>query len=162
VNLGRGLWIAGWVVLLVVLHYALRPLLAWRVQADFLVIALLVIAVRTRPALAAFLGFVFGMLTDALAPESFGAGALALAMVGFASSWLKAAFFTENLLLNGVFVFLGKWAFDLIYMVAAHKMHFMDIVVQLLLWSPLAAVFTAVVGLVVLAISQPPEMGRRR
>lgn len=161
-SIGRGLWIAGWVVLLVVLHYALRPLLAWRVQADFLVIALLVIAVRTRPALAAFLGFVFGMLTDSLSPESFGAGALALAFVGFASSWLKAAFFTENMLLNGVFVFLGKWAFDLIYMVAAHKMAFMDIVVQLLVWSPLAAAFTALIGLGVLVASRPPELGRRR
>jgi rod shape-determining protein MreD len=161
-NLGRSLWVAGWIVVLVLLHYSLRPLLAWRVQVDFLVIALLVIAVRTRPALAAFVGFAIGVVTDALTPESFGAGALALGLVGFASSWLKAAFFTENLVLNGVFVFLGKWAFDLVYMIASHKMRIGDMALQLILWSPLAALFTAVAGLGVLLISRPPELSRRR
>jgi rod shape-determining protein MreD len=161
-NLGRSLWVAGWIVGLVLLHYSLRPLLAWRVQVDFLVIALLVIAVRTRPAVAAFVGFALGVMTDSLTPESFGAGALALGVVGFASSWLKAAFFTENMVLNGIFVFLGKLAFDLLYMVAAQKMTFADMAMQLVVWSPLAALFTAVAGLGVLLVSRPPEPAGRR
>jgi rod shape-determining protein MreD len=161
-NLGRSAWVAGWIVFLVVLHYSLRPFLAWRVQVDFLVIALLVIAVRTRPALAAFVGFVLGVVTDAMTPESFGAGALALGVVGFASSWLKGAFFTENMVLNGVFVFLGKWAFDLLYMLASWKMTVGDMALQLILWSPIAALFTAVAGLGVLLISRPPELAGRR
>lgn len=161
-NFGRAAWIAGWLVLLVVLQFTLRPLLAWRVQVDFLVIAVLMLAVRTRPGIAAFIGFAIGMATDALTPATFGAGALALGVVGFASSSLKAAFFTENQLLNGVFVFLGKWTFDLIYLIASRQMGASDLAIQLLWWSPLAAIVTAVAGLAVLAVSRPPEAGRRR
>jgi rod shape-determining protein MreD len=162
VNLGRVAWIAGWLVLLVVLQFTLRPLLAWRVQVDFLVIAVLMLAVRTRPGVAAFIGFAIGMATDALTPATFGAGALALGIVGFASSSLKAAFFTENQLLNGVFVFLGKWVFDVVYLLASRQMRASDLAVQLLWWSPLAAVVTAVAGLAVLAVSRPPDAGPRR
>ena len=38
---------------LVFLHYTLRPLLAWRASPDFLIIALLLAAVRVRPGVAA-------------------------------------------------------------------------------------------------------------
>jgi len=162
VNIARAAWIAAWVVLLVVLQFTLRPFLAWRVQVDFLVIAVLMLAVRTRPGVAAFIGFAIGMATDALTPATFGAGALALGIVGFASSSLKAAFFTENQVLNGLFVFLGKWTFDVVYLIASRQMNASDLAAQLLLWSPLAAVVTAVAGLAVLAASRPPDVERRR
>jgi rod shape-determining protein MreD len=161
-NVPRALWIGGWLVVLVLLHFTLRPLLGGRVQVDFLIIALLVIAIRTRPALGAFCGFVLGMLTDSLSPETFGAGALAMTIIGFASSWLKAAFFTENLLLNGVFVLAGKWAYDIIYVLAQHKLRGADIARELLIWSPLAAIVTGIVGIAVLVVSNPPEGRSRR
>lgn len=161
-NIGRALWIGFWLVLLVVLHFTLRPFLAWRIQVDFLVIALLLIAIRTRPALAAFLGFLIGVLTDSLTPEAFGAGALAMTATGFAASWLKGAFFTDNIVLNGVFVLAGKWAFDIVFVLAQHKLSGLDLVRQLLFWSPLAAIVTGIVGLGVLMMSQPPEARPRR
>ena len=40
-------------LILIVLHYTLRPLLAWRASIDFLLIALVFGAVRMRPAAAA-------------------------------------------------------------------------------------------------------------
>jgi rod shape-determining protein MreD len=161
-NLARALWIAGWLVVLVLLQFTLRPLLGWRVQVDFLVIALLVIAIRTRPALGAFCGFVLGVITDSLSPEAFGAGALAMGLIGFASSWLKAAFFTENLLLNGLFVLAGKWAYDIVYIIAQHRLSAGDMARQLLIWSPLDAVLTGLVGIAVLVVSRPPETRGRR
>ena len=161
-TLSRSFWTAAWLVALVVLHYTLRPLLAWRVQVDFLIIALLVIAVSARPAIAAFVGFMIGVVTDSLSPAAFGAGALAMTLVGFASSWLKSVFFTENLALNAAFVFLGKWAFDLVYVLAEHRLGGVDLVAQLLWWSPLSALLTAVVGLGVLAVSRPPATKARR
>lgn len=161
-NIGRALWIAGWLVALVLLQYTLRPLLGWRVQVDFLIIALLVMAVRTRPAVAAFCGFALGIITDSLTPDSFGAGAVAMTLVGFASGWLKTVFFTENLALNAIFVFLGKWAFDLVYLTAEHRLRPAEFVGQALLWSPLAAALTAMVGVAVLVASRPPMTGRRR
>lgn len=161
-TLSRSVWTAVWLVALVVLHYTLRPMLAWRVQVDFLIIALLVISVSARPAIAAFVGFVLGVVTDSLSPASFGAGALAMTLVGFASSWLKSVFFTENLALNAAFVFLGKWLFDLVYVLAEHRLGGVDLVAQLLWWSPLSALLTAVVGLGVLVVSRPPATTHRR
>ncbi|MCX5755569.1 MAG: hypothetical protein NTX19_05550 [Gemmatimonadetes bacterium] len=160
-NISRSFWTAAWLASLMVLHFTLRPMLDWRVQVDFLIIALLLVAVTARPAIAAFFGFALGMVTDSLTPAAFGAGALAMTLVGFASSWLKSAFFTENLMLNAGFVFLGKWAFDVIYILAEHRLGGVDLVAQLLLWSPLSAVLTAVVGLGVLVVSRPPATKRR-
>ena len=40
-------------LILIVLHYTLRPLLSWRASIDFLLIALVFGSVRARPAGAA-------------------------------------------------------------------------------------------------------------
>ena len=154
-NIARTAWTVAVFVALVVLQFTLRPLLAWRAPIDFLVIALLLVAVRARPGVAALAGFALGLLTDSLTPESFGAGALAMTIVGFGASWLKAAFFADNILLNGVFIFAGKWAFDVILLLAEHRLQGTDLLVQLLFWSPLAAVATAVAGLLVLLTVRP-------
>ncbi len=59
-------------VLLVALHYTVRPLLGWRVSMDFLVIAVLLMAVRVRPGAAAMIGFATGLVADSLTPTSRG------------------------------------------------------------------------------------------
>lgn len=151
----RSFWFAVIFAGLVLLHYSLRPLLGWRAPIDFLTIALLLVAVRARPGAAAIAGFGLGILADALAPGAFGAGALAMTLVGFTASWLKAAFFADNFALNGMFVFLGKMLFDVIYLVAEHRLQGADLLRQLLIWSPLAALATALVGLVVLLAVRP-------
>ena len=78
-----------------------------------------------------------------------------MTIVGFGASWLKAAFFADNIALNGVFIFAGKWAFDTIFLLAEHRLKGTDLLVQLLLWSPLAAAATAAAGLVVLLTVRP-------
>jgi rod shape-determining protein MreD len=155
VNAAKAAWFTFVFLLLVGLQYTLRPVLAWRAPIDFLVIALLLVAVRARPGVAAVVGFALGLLADSLTPGAFGAGALAMTVVGFGASWLKAAFFADNLALNGIFVFLGKWAFDLIFLVAERRLQGVDLLVQAVLWSPLSAAVTAVMGLVVLLAVRP-------
>jgi rod shape-determining protein MreD len=157
----RPLWTAVIVIVLVLLHYTLRPFLGWRVQVDFLVVALLLVAVRSRPAVAAVTGLVVGIVTDSATPDAFGAGALAMTVIGFAASWLKAAFFTENIALNGMFVFAGKWAFDIVYVLASRRMHGADLAAQLLWWSPLAALITGLAGVAILVWTQPAQERRR-
>ena len=154
-SLARTLWITLVFLILVVLHYSLRPMLAWRASPDFLVIALLLVAVRTRPGVAALAGFALGLLADSLTPEAFGAGALAMTIVGFAASWLKAAFFADDIALNGAFIFGGKWLFDAIFLLVEHRLRGTEFLAQLLLWSPLAAAMTAVAGLLVLLAIRP-------
>lgn len=154
-NSSRSIIVALVMLVLVALQYTLRPMLDWRASVDFLVIAVLVVAVRVRPGSAAVVGFLIGLISDALTPEAFGAGALAMTVVGYAASELKASFFADNLMLNGVFVFVGKVAFDLIFLLAEGRLGGVGLVSQLLLWTPLAAVLTAVIGLVVMALVRP-------
>jgi rod shape-determining protein MreD len=138
--------------LLVVMHFALRPLVQWRSEPDFLVVAILLAAVRVRPGVAALIGFVTGLLADALAPATFGLTAFSLTVLGFAASWLKAVFFSDNVVLHAFFFFVGKWAFDILWVLLARQLSLLDLAAQLVLWSPLAAAETALVGLLVLML----------
>jgi rod shape-determining protein MreD len=122
---------------------------------DFLVIAVLLAAVRLRPGLAALVGFLAGLMTDAMTPGSFGSGALALSGVAYVASWLKAIFFADNIALSALFFFAGKWTFDVVYLVTERRVRGPELVMQLLLWSPLAATVTAIAGVVLLLLLRP-------
>ena len=161
-NGSRTIVLAVVVAVLVVLQYTLRPILDWRAGVDFLIIALLVLAVRVRPGVAAASGFLIGVIADALTPEAFGAGALAMTVVGFAASRLKAGFFAESIWLNAVFVFLGKVAYDMVYLLAEQRLDGTDLLAQLFGWTPLAALVTALVGLIVMAMLRPSLERRHR
>ena len=142
-------------VILIVMHYTLRPLLGWRASIDFLLIALVFGAVRMRPAGAAVYGLLLGLAADSLSHDAFGAGALAGTIVGFSASYLKAVFFADNLALNGFFLFLGKWLFDLIYVLMERRMHGTEMVMQIIVWSPLAAAVTALAGVIAVTVLRP-------
>lgn len=140
---------------LTLLHFTLRPLLGWRAPIDFLLLAVLTASVRVRPAGAVFIGFVVGIIADSLAPDTLGAGAVAMSVVAYMASWLKAVFFADSLPLNALFFFAGKWLFDIIYFVAEHQLSGVELVQQLALWSPLSAAATALAGVVVLLLMRP-------
>ena len=53
-------------VILIMLHYTVRPLLGWRAPIDFMLIAALFGAVRMRPGVAAMYGLFLGLISDAL------------------------------------------------------------------------------------------------
>ena len=142
-------------VILVLLHYTLRPLLGWRAPMDFLVLALLLAAIRVRPAFGAILGLALGIVSDSLTPDALGAGAIAMTIVGYLASWLKAVFFADNIALNAFFFFLGKWVFDVIYFTVEHRLGGIELVQQLLLWSPLSAAATAIAGVLLLFVMRP-------
>jgi rod shape-determining protein MreD len=142
-------------VILVLLHYTLRPLLGWRAPMDFLVLALLLASIRVRPAFGAILGLALGIVSDSLTPDALGAGAIAMTIVGYLASWLKAVFFADNIALNAFFFFLGKWVFDVIYFTVEHRLGGIELVQQLLLWSPLSAAATAIAGVLLLFVMRP-------
>jgi rod shape-determining protein MreD len=136
-------------VLLLALHYSVRPLLGTRVSLDFLVIAVLLGAVHSRPGVAALLGFATGLIADSMTPLSFGAGALAMSVIASVASWLKAALFGDNVLAQVVFLGAGKLAFDIIYLVVERRLGLGALVTQLALWSPLSALATGLAGALV-------------
>jgi rod shape-determining protein MreD len=138
--------------LLVLLHFYLRPRL-WsaRVSPDFLLIALVFFAMRAGPGAGALAGFAVGVVNDALTPAAFGAGALAHTVVGYLAAWGRAVFFADNLLVNAAFVAVALWVRDLILLVASGTAEG-RLLVELTLNSPLQALSTAVLALLVLAV----------
>lgn len=142
-------------LILIVLHYTLRPLLGWRAPIDFLLIAVMLLAIRVRPGVAAIIGFVVGLIADSLTPDSLGAGAVAMTVVGYTASWLKAVFFADNLVLNAFYFFVGKWLFDAIYFVGEQRLGGVELVQQVFLWSPLSAAATALAGVLLLVMMRP-------
>jgi rod shape-determining protein MreD len=119
------------------------------------VIALLLVAIRVRPGTAAVLGLCMGLVSDSLDLQAFGAGALAMSVVGFSGSWLKAVFFADDVILNGVFFFAGEWAFDTIYLLAEHRFGLGELLLEILVWSPLKGLVTAIFGLLTLLLLRP-------
>lgn len=150
---GDALRFWGVLALLVVLQFSIRSHLGNdRVAPDFLLLALLIYTIRTRPGASAAAGFFVGLLSDALTPASFGAGALAHAIVGYLSSWAKVIFFAENVLVNGGLFFAGTWLRNVILAVASGKLAGSQLVWELLVWSPLEGLTTAAAGVLVLMV----------
>ncbi len=142
-----------WVILaiLVALQFSVRSRLGdERTAPDFLLLALLIYTIRAQPGRSAAAGFLVGLLRDALTPASFGAGALAHTLVGYLSAWGKAVFFAENLFVNGCLLFAGTWFRNLVVALASGKLKGTQLGWELLVWSPLQSLTTAVAGVAVL------------
>ncbi len=145
--------LAGVLLVLVALHFVLRPFMGdLRVAPDLLLLALLVYAIQARPGDAAIAGFVVGLVADALTPVAFGAGALSHTCVGYLAAWGKAVFFAESVPVSAGFFFAGTWLRDLLVLVAGRHLGDRTLVWQLAVWSPLKALTTALVGILALTV----------
>jgi rod shape-determining protein MreD len=138
---------------LIALHFYVRPRI-WdsRVAPDFLILALMLIATRARPGVAAVAGFVVGLVTDVLTPAHFGAGALAHTIVGYLAAWGRAVFFPHNLVVNAGFFASAVILRNLILLVASGASAATLIGPDFLVSTPLQALTTAVAGIVVLLL----------
>jgi rod shape-determining protein MreD len=142
-------------LLLVLAHFTVRPLVGGPIPIDFLTVAVLFAAVRVRPGAATLIGFLAGLAIDSLSLDAFGTAALAYTVIGYGASWLKAAFFTDNLGLTALCIVAGKWGFDVLTLLVGGGWSNDGLWTQVLLWSPLAGVVTAVVGVVLLLVARP-------
>jgi len=148
---------------LAIMHFAVRPLFAERLLVlapDFLLLALLLYAIRARPGAAAVAGFLVGLLSDALHPLAFGSGMLAYMFVGFLAAWGKAVFFAENLAVTAAFLVAGAVLRDLLVILWGGHIRGAALGWQLLLWTPVNALATALVGVAVLLLFQRWIPGR--
>lgn len=143
------------VFVLVVAHFVLRPLLGDRIEIDFLVLALLLLSIRVRPGVGAMYGLLLGAAADAAAPAGFGSAMLALTLVGYITSWLKAAFFAENAVLDGVVIFASAWGVILLRLFLSGRGFEPGAAVSALVWAPLSAAATAVVGALMFTVLRP-------
>ncbi len=144
-----------WAVLalLTLMHFAVRPRLGRpAIAPDFLLLALLLYSIRSRPGIAALAGFLIGLASDAVAPARVGAGALAHTVVGYLAAWGRAVFFPDNLFVNGVVIGVGVWLRNVIQILASGGSD--SLTRQLLVLAPLQALTTAVTAAVVLVLFQ--------
>lgn len=139
--------------ILVVMHFTVRPWLGSpRWAPDFLMLALMMYAIRARPGRAAIAGFVVGIIGDALSQAAFGSGALAHTVVGYLQAWGKDVFFPDNVLVNAGFLFAGVWVRDLLVLLAMGRMTLGALLWQLGTWSVVSAISTTIAGLVVMSV----------
>jgi rod shape-determining protein MreD len=139
-------------LLLVGLHFYARPRL-WDgpTSPDFLLVGLLLLAIRSRPGTAAVIGLLVGLVTDVLTPAHFGAGMLAHTLVGYLASQGRAVVFAENVLVTaGVFAG-GLWLRNAIMLVLSRTDQ-SELFRALAVWSPLQATTTALAGLVLVIL----------
>lgn len=138
-------------LLLLGLQFYVRPrMFDARVAPDFLMLGLILFAIRSRPGDAAILGFLIGVTTDALTPARFGAGALAHTVVGYLAAWGRAVFFADNILVTAGVIAVGVWLRNLVLLVASGTGG--NLLIELGVWSPLQALSTAVAGVVMVMI----------
>lgn len=130
-------------LVLLVLQFYLRPRLGnARISPDFLLIALMLFAMRSGAGAGAVAGFLVGLIEDTLTPARFGAGALAHTLVGYFAAWSRAVFFADNMLVNAAFVAIGLWFRDLIVLVTSGTEN-SQLLTELTIYSPLQALTTA-------------------
>jgi rod shape-determining protein MreD len=145
--------LAAVLLLLLAAHFWLRPrVFPGRFAPDLVLVALLFFAIRSRPGAGAVAGFLVGLLTDAVAPTTFGAAAFSLTIVGYAAGWLKAVVFADNLLVTAVFVFAASWLRDLLELVASTALRSGALGTQLLVLSPGSALSTSAAAVVALLL----------
>ena len=140
------------IVGLLLLEFYLRPsLVEGRGMPDFLLLGLLILAIRQRPGSAAMTGFAVGFLVDVLTPARFGAGILAHVLVGWGAAWGRSVFFADNLLVTAGVFFVGTWLRNLFVLLFSGTSPG-RMLTEMLLWSPLQGLTTAAVGVVVVML----------
>jgi rod shape-determining protein MreD len=137
-------------LMLLVLQFYLRPRFGnARISPDFLLVALMLFAMRSGAGAGALAGFLIGLIEDSLTPARFGAGALAHTLVGYFAAWSRAVFFTDNMVVNAAFVAVGLWFRDLIVLVTSST-ESSQLLTELMVYSPLQALTTAAFALLLM------------
>lgn len=141
----------GAVLVLGFLHFALAPLFdTWFASPNLVLCAVLVSARQLRPGAAAAVGFVLGVLVDAMAVSHFGLATLLLVLVAYLGSLTRDTFVGEEPLFMGTYLFVGTWIYEVvIYLVLGASG---DPLSYVFLRAPLDGLATGVVGYLTLPL----------
>lgn len=135
------------VVLLVFTHFTLHTGFGLTAAApDLLTVALLMTAREVRMAGGAGVGLGFGLMEDAFSALAFGANAVAMTVVGGLATRTRDLFVGDSLLFLPTYFFVGKAFKDLVYWMSAGEAVRQPFAQAILVDSPIAALYAAVVG----------------
>ena len=143
---------AVFLVLLVLLHFVLRVGLGLGPYApNLLVVALLLGARRYRAGGAAGLGVLLGLLDGAVNPFTMGATSLVLAVLGYLGSRSREVLAGDSPVLLALYLFAGKWLFDILLFALLATRGLAGSPTELLLSAPLSALYAAAAGVAAVA-----------
>lgn len=120
---------------------------------DLLLVALLVAARELRVGAAAGLGFVLGLLEDALSVLGFGAHALTLSVLGIAGATTRELFVGDSWLFVVSYFFVGKWLRDALHWVLVGEELRRPFMEQLMVQGLTGAAYATVVGVALLVVT---------
>lgn len=146
-----GLWVlvAGLFLAHFVLHVGLG---LGRGAPDFLTIGLLLASREVGVGTAAAVGFVFGLVEDALSVLAFGANTVAMTAVGIVGAYTRDLFVGDSKLFVVSYFFAGKWMRDFVHWVMVGeelRQGFWD---QVMVQGVIGAAYAAVVGVVLVSL----------
>ncbi len=128
---------------LILLHFALRPLLVrWPGSPDLLAGGLLLGAVGLRAGHAAVLGFVLGLMEASMALRDMGSLMVVYTLAGYAAARSRDLLFSDSPAFLPGFIFIGVWITQLA--VAGLSSQGLDWTFALLL-SPISAALTGLI-----------------
>ncbi len=156
-GIGSGAVVAVTLVL-VCLHFVLRLGLGMGPEApDLLVVALLLHVRNVRFGTAACIGFALGLLEDAFALVAFGANIVAMTVVGMLGVQTRAFFVsTTSISFHIVYFVVGAWLRDFIHWTLRWMAGVTGGFVEpMVLGAVPAALYAALVGVVVLRLTSP-------
>ncbi len=144
----------GAVLVLAFLHFALAPLFqSWFAGPNLLLCAVLISARQLRPGVAAGVGFILGLLEDAMAVSHFGLATLLLVLVAYLGSLTRDTFVGEEPLFIGTYLFVGTWVYETaIFLILGASG---DPLSYVFVRAPLDGLATAVVGYLTLPFVKP-------
>lgn len=137
--------LSGWVlvVLVLLLHFALHPLLSrWPAGPDLLAGGLLLGSLQLRAGQAAGFGFALGLLEASMALSGLGTLMLVFTLTGYVGARLRDLFYSDSARFVPTFLVVGVL---LVQWIVAAFVSWPPAARFLLLHAPLAAIATAVV-----------------
>lgn len=158
-NAGWGFWLL--IAAAAALHFLLRLTLGLGEYApDLLTVAVLLGARQVRPGAGAGLGFVAGLLRDAIATSRLGAGALVLTVLGYFGSRSRDVLDGEGLVFTAIYVFVGKWLHDVAHGILTGRALLADPARTLLVELPIAALVASASGILLVIVYRSFAMER--
>lgn len=140
------------IVVLVIVHLVLHVALGLDASApDMATVAVLLAARMLSGSGAAAVGLVIGVLIDALSLTTFGAQALVNTIVGFLGARSRDLFDGDSLLFIGMYVFIGKWLRDSLYLMFTRSAH-PEPWSELITAAPVAALYAAFAAMVAVTL----------
>ncbi len=151
-------------ILLIALAMMVQSTLGSRMEIqgarpDFALLMLMLLASRGNTVTSIMYGFIIGFLQDAYSPEFLGANAFAMSLMGFILGEFRERLAVEHAGVKFVSTFVAIMVHDTVYLSLYSRFDFTLVVALFVRVSLSGALYTAVLGVVLVGIWQWLEHG---